>query len=86
MKYKISNHAPKRATKIIIVGPPGSGRTTLAKELSRKFGFIYVSTKELILDLISKKGEAGQIALNQMNNGDLIPDDIISTLVHSRVN
>jgi len=59
LKYKVSNNGPRRAAKIIIVGPPGSGRSTLAKELSRKFGFIYVSTKELIIDLITKKGEAG---------------------------
>jgi adenylate kinase len=68
------------------MGPSGSCRSTLAKELSRKFGFIYVSTRELIVDLINKKGEAGKIALTEMNVGNLVPDDIMATLFNARIN
>lgn len=44
VSFKIHNKSPKRAARIIVLGPPGSGRTTLAKKLTQKYGLVYVST------------------------------------------
>jgi len=59
MKFKIKSKAPKRSARILVLGPPGSGRSTLGKNLSHKYGFVFVSTSELINDQISKKTNVG---------------------------
>lgn len=40
--------ASKRAPQIILLGPPGAGRSTQAKIISKKFGIVHVSTRQLI--------------------------------------
>jgi adenylate kinase family enzyme len=45
----------------------GSGRSTLSKELCKKYGFFYISTRELIAELINQRGDNGKVAVEQMN-------------------
>jgi adenylate kinase len=85
LKYKIDNNGPKRAARILVLGPPGSGRSTLSKQLCKKYGFFYISTRELIADLINQRGEAGRLAVELMNQGELIPDEIVNSLVRERI-
>ena len=46
LRYK--NNAPRRPPRIIIAGPPGSGKETQAAALSRVYGLVHVSTKKLL--------------------------------------
>lgn len=50
LKFKLKNSAPKRSGRVLILGPPLSGRTTLSKNLSKKYGFVSVNTTELLTD------------------------------------
>lgn len=54
LKYKLKNNAPKRSQKIIVAGPPGSGRTSLTKQLCAKYGFVNISTNQLMKDQIAR--------------------------------
>ncbi|KAM3139823.1 hypothetical protein pb186bvf_008065 [Paramecium bursaria] len=86
LKYKIGNNAPSRAARILILGPPGSGRSTLAKQLSQRYGFVYVSTRELISNLVNQKGQTGRDAFVKMNKGELVDDQLMSALIKERLN
>lgn len=45
-------NSPKRPPRIILLGPPGSGRNTQAKTLSQRYGIVHVSVMHLMKDEI----------------------------------
>lgn len=69
LKFKIRSNRPNRTASILICGPPGSGRSSLGRALSRMYGFVYVSSEALLSDQIARKTEVGRIALNAIKNG-----------------
>ncbi|EGR27597.1 hypothetical protein IMG5_193500 [Ichthyophthirius multifiliis] len=85
MEFKIKPKAPKKSARILVIGPPGSGRSTLSKQLAQKYGLLYVSTTQLISNQIAQKTEIGKIALQLLSLGELIPDEIIIGLVDNRI-
>jgi len=81
-------HAQLRPEKIIIlVGPPGSGKTTMAGILSKKYGIPAFSMADLIKkemggkrrDIISKSAAAA------VASGEMLPDDAAVNLIRTRV-
>jgi adenylate kinase family enzyme len=51
----------------------GSGKTALAKRLAKKLGFVYISTNEIIKDMIAKKMKLSKMALEHVIKGELGP-------------
>ena len=49
----------------------GSGRSSLANLVSKKYGFVNVNTAHLLKDLIANKTEVGRVCLTQIKKGDL---------------
>ena len=66
---------------IIFLGPPGSGKGTQAKELEKRFGFIHISTGDLLRKAVREGTPVGKIAEKYMKEGTLVPDDVIISLV-----
>lgn len=62
--------------KIILAGPPGSGKGTQAEILSQKLDFAHFSTGNVFRDHINRKTPIGLKANEYMNQGKLVPDDI----------
>lgn len=58
MRIKSTDHVPKRAPRVLITGPPGSGRTTQAEKLAWRFNLIHVTT--MIKNEIGKKSKIGK--------------------------
>ena len=54
--------------------------------MSSKYGFIYISTRELISNLVNKKGTTGKEAFEKVNKGDLVEDRIVNALIKERIN
>lgn len=70
---------------IVLLGPPCSGKSTQAKKLSDKFGFVHVSTGDLFRDHVRRKTPLGQRAARFIDAGRLVPDDLTLAAVRERV-
>lgn len=67
--------------KIIILGPPGSGKGTQAKILSENYGIPHISTGDLLREHILKGTRIGLIVKEYVEQGKLVPDDLMIDLV-----
>ena len=70
---------------IILLGAPGAGKGTLAKMIEKKFGVAHLSTGDILRDNVNKKTCVGKQAKEYMDNGKLVPDDIMIQMVEGRV-
>jgi len=86
IKLRVKSGGPRSPPRVVIVGAPGSGKTTLSKMIARQFNIIHVSTTNLLNNEIAKKTSLGKIAGDAMNGGELVPDNEITDLVISRLN
>lgn len=68
----------------ILLGPPGSGKGTQAKNLSRYFNLPHISTGDLLREQIHKKTTLGKTVAIYMQKGQLVPDEIILHMLFER--
>jgi adenylate kinase len=71
--------------KIILLGAPGAGKGTQAKYLKHKFDIPQISTGDMLRSAVGKKTELGIQAKKFMEDGQLVPDQLIINLVKLRV-
>jgi adenylate kinase len=81
LRLKLNDNAPRRAPRILMLGAPGSGRSIQSKILAKKFGLVHISTTELLKAEVARKTDYGVKISKLINTGDLIPDDIVISLV-----
>ena len=70
---------------IILMGPPGAGKGTLAKQLKEAFHLVHISTGDMFRDAIKAHTALGDLAASYINKGDLVPDDVTIGLVKERL-
>ena len=70
---------------IILMGPPGAGKGTLAKQLKEALNLVHISTGDMFRDAIKEGTELGQLAASYINGGDLVPDSVTIGLVKERL-
>ncbi len=70
---------------IILMGPPGAGKGTLAKQLKEALHLVHISTGDMFRDAIKEGTELGLLAQSYINRGDLVPDDVTIGLVKERL-
>ncbi len=71
--------------RIVLLGPPGAGKGTQAATLVRDRGFIHLSTGDMIRDEMRLGTELGSFAKQYYDRGDLVPDDVIISMIKSRL-
>ena len=67
--------------KLILLGAPGAGKGTQAEILSKKLGIPTISTGNILREAIKNQTETGLKAKAYMDNGQLVPDDVIIGIV-----
>lgn len=70
---------------IILMGPPGAGKGTLAKELKYAFNLAHISTGDMFREAIKGKTELGVLAESYITKGELVPDELTISLVRERL-
>lgn len=68
-----------------LMGPPGAGKGTQARRLSAVRGIPHISTGDMFRDNIRKSTELGLKADQYLQNGGLVPDDLVSNMVRERL-
>lgn len=71
--------------KIIMFGPPGTGKGTQAKMISGKYDIPHISTGDIFRENVSGKTELGMDAKAYMDKGELVPDEITIGMVRDRL-
>ena len=71
---------------VILFGAPGAGKGTQANLLINEFDIKQISTGDMLRDSVKRKTELGKQVESIMANGDLVPDDIIFSLITERLN
>ena len=67
--------------RIILLGPPGSGKGTIAARLQTQFGLHHVSSGHLLRQEVEKESGIGQKAKSFLDMGELVPDDVVLELM-----
>jgi adenylate kinase len=70
---------------IILLGPPGAGKGTQAKSISKEYKIPHISTGDIFRKNISEKTPLGLEAKGYMDNGQLVPDELTINLVKDRL-
>jgi adenylate kinase len=69
----------------IIFGPPGSGKGTQAARIENEFNLAHLSTGQILRAEVKRGTEIGKEVARSMAAGDLVPDDLIVSIVRQRL-
>ncbi len=71
--------------RIILFGPPGSGKGTQGDLVEKRYGFPKISTGDLLRQAVQDQTPLGRKAEEIMNQGRLVSDDLVEELVQERI-
>jgi len=70
---------------LVLLGPPGAGKGTLAARLVEEFGLVHLSTGDILREEVARGSKLGKLAEDYMDRGELVPDEVILGMVQERV-
>jgi adenylate kinase len=71
--------------RIVIFGPPGSGKGTYASRLEKRLGIAHISTGDLVREEIRSQTPLGKTIEKYSSSGTLVPDEIITEILKKRL-
>ncbi len=71
--------------RLILLGPPGSGKGTQAQRLVHKHGIVQLSTGEMLRAAVAAGTPVGMQAKEIMSNGGLVPDEVVVGIISDRL-
>ena len=71
--------------RLVFLGPPGAGKGTQALIISRRFSIPRIATGDLLRDEIATGSELGLNARRYVDDGKLVPDEVVNEILRSRL-
>jgi adenylate kinase len=71
--------------RLILLGPPGSGKGTQAQRLVQRHGIVQLSTGEMLRAAVAAQTPVGLKAKDIMASGGLVPDEIVVGIISDRL-
>src|SRR3974390_993412 len=71
--------------RLILLGPPGSGKGTQAQRLIQRYGIVQLSTGEMLRAAVAAQTPIGLLAKDIMASGSLVSDEIVVGIISERI-
>ncbi|MEA5453459.1 adenylate kinase [Sinomonas sp. JGH33] len=72
-------------TRMLLIGPPGSGKGTQAERISDRLGIVAISTGDIFRFNVKEQTPLGVEAQKYMDAGDFVPDSVTNSMVRDRL-
>lgn len=72
--------------RLAFLGPPGSGKGTQARRISKIFNLQFISTGDILREAIKTETNLGKRAKTYIENGTLVPDELMTEVVKKKIN
>lgn len=70
---------------VMLLGAPGAGKGTQASRIVEEFGLVHLSTGDILRKAVADKTPLGLEAKHHMDEGGLVPDEVVIGLVQERI-
>ncbi len=70
---------------IVLLGPPGAGKGTQAKQIQARYNVAHISTGDLFRAALGENSDLGRKVKSYLESGQLVPDDVTCAMVAQRV-
>ena len=81
----VADYVARAVGPIILVGPPGAGKGTQAKQIVERYGIPQISTGDLLRENVKQGTALGQKAKAVMDAGKLVSDELVNEMVAERI-
>jgi adenylate kinase len=71
--------------RLLLIGPPGSGKGTQAERIADHFGITHISSGELLRKHVEEQTSIGRMVADVVARGDLVPDSIVMDILRKPV-
>jgi adenylate kinase len=70
---------------ILLLGPQGAGKGTQAKRIAAEYGIPHIATGDILREAVADETELGRRVEPILENGDLVPDELMIELIRERI-
>ncbi|MGD0609641.1 MAG: nucleoside monophosphate kinase, partial [Streptosporangiaceae bacterium] len=71
--------------RLLLIGAPGAGKGTQAKQLAERFGLAHISSGDLLRQHVRDETALGRTAKSYVDAGDLVPDAVVMNMLRKPV-
>jgi adenylate kinase len=71
--------------RLVVLGAPGAGKGTQARNLAKIFHIVHISTGDILREHMKRETPIGISIIDLMNKGQLVPDDLVINLIKERI-